>query len=65
MCFCEDHYVDVIGFHMVYDGVNFGWFPQACDIPLAYPEFVSWGDFDVMRSLWECLCGFWMWVLNQ
>ena len=41
MCFCEDHYVDVIGFHMVYDGVNFGWFPQACDIPLAYPGFVS------------------------
>ena len=33
--------MDLIGFHMVYDGVNFGWFPQACDIPLAYPEFVS------------------------
>ena len=52
--------MDVIGFHMVYDGVNFGWFPQACDIPLAYPEFVSRREFDVMCFF----VGVFMWILD-
>ncbi len=39
--FCEDEYVYVVLFHVVDDGVDFGWFPEACDIPLAYPDEIS------------------------
>ncbi len=48
MCFCEYHDVDVVGLHVVNDGVYFGWFSESCDIPLANSNFVAFGDFDVM-----------------
>ena len=51
MGFCENHNVDVVGFHMVDDSVDFGWFPKACDIPLTYSYFVALGEFDVMSVL--------------
>lgn len=48
MGFCEYHDVDVVGLHVVDDCVDFGWFPESCDIPLAHSDLVSCGDFDVM-----------------
>ena len=39
--FCKNEYVNVVLFHVVNDGVDFGWFPEACDIPLAYPDEFS------------------------
>ena len=35
--------MDVIGLHVVDYGVDFGWFSEACDIPLAYSQFIALG----------------------
>ena len=60
MSFCEYHDVDVVGFHVVNDGVDFGWLPEACDIPLAHSDFVSCGNLDVMGFF----VGVVVWVLD-